>query len=184
MASASATVTRRGGRTLEGLDASKAEYLRLTGGELAVLHFATHAVMDPVYPEQSALLLAGEKDERLTAQEIEEHAMRVDLVTLSGCRTGGGLTYIGEGTLGLARSFMVAGARSVVMSRWDVEDTAARRFMEVFYGGLEKGESRAEAMRTARGTLAKEGYPHRDRSAFVHYSSPVATTQVEGLRDA
>lgn len=172
-------ITRGGGRSLMGEEASKAQFLQLIDRDLGVLHFATHAVVDPVYPEQSALLLAGGEDDRLTAGEIEAHPFRADLVTLSGCRTGGGLSYVGEGTLGLMRSFFVAGARSVVMSRWDVEDTAARRFMEAFYAALESGEDRAAAMRTARLRLREEGFPHRDRSAFV--LAGVATEPVLSL---
>jgi CHAT domain-containing protein len=172
-------VTRRGGRQLVGEEASKLQFLDLIERDPGVLHFATHAVVDPVYPEQSALLLAGGEEDRLTAGEIESHPFHTDLVTLSGCRTGGGLMYIGEGTLGLMRSFFVAGARSVVMSRWDVEDTAARRFMEVFYAELEKGEDRAVAMKTTRARLHREGFPHRDRSAFV--LAGVATEPVASL---
>ncbi|HKI83063.1 MAG TPA: CHAT domain-containing protein, partial [Candidatus Krumholzibacteria bacterium] len=173
------TITRGRGRSLVGEAASKTQFLQLIDRDLGVLHFATHAVVDPVYPEQSALLLAGGEDDRLTAGEIEAHPFHADLVTLSGCRTGGGLSYVGEGTLGLMRSFFVAGARSVVMSRWDVEDRAARHFMEEFYSALESGQNRATAMKTARMRLRQEGFLHRDRSAFV--LAGVATEPVLAL---
>jgi len=48
-----------------------------------------------------------------------------------------------------------------------VEDGAARRFMESFYGALRRGADRATALQRARADLAHAGYPHRDRSAFV-----------------
>ena len=68
---------------------------------------------------------------------------------------------------GLQRSFLIAGARSVVTSLWDVEDRAAARFMSLFYHGLKSGQPRDESMRAARAEMAREGFKHRDRSAFV-----------------
>jgi CHAT domain-containing protein len=135
----------------------------------SVIHFATHALVDPLDVAGAALLLAGDDDEHalLRTPEIESQALQADLVSLSGCSTGSGYVIQGEGTLGLARSFFVAGARSVVMSLWDVEDGAARRCMEAFYEGLKRGEPRDVALQHARATMKREGFPHRDRSAFV-----------------
>jgi hypothetical protein len=103
----------------------------------------------------------------LTAGEIRSRSYRADLVTLSGCATSAGLTVVGEGTYGLPRSFLLAGARSVVASAWKVEDAAAARFMERFYDGLRAGRPRDVALQEARRGLAREGSPLRDRAAFV-----------------
>jgi len=132
----------------------------------AVLHFATHAEVTPWTPERSALLLAGNEG-RLATAGIEGLRLSADLVTLSGCRTGGGYRMAGEGVIGLGRSFLIAGSRSVVMSLWEVEDRAAAVFMENFYGHLRDGVARDEALRRARLAMARRGAPHRDRSAFV-----------------
>ena len=52
---------------------------------------------------------------------------------LSACETGVGTITAGEGVLGLRRAFQVAGARTVIMSLWSVEDQATRRWMEALY---------------------------------------------------
>jgi CHAT domain-containing protein len=113
-----------------------------------------------------------------------------DLASLSGCSTAGGYVVAGEGTLGLTRSFLKAGARSVVATRWDVEDAAARRFMEAFYAALREGHPRDHAMQQARAELAAEGAGHRERSAFMLVgvaAEPVTALQSpdsdQGMRD-
>jgi CHAT domain-containing protein len=57
----------------------------------------------------------------------------VDWAVLSACNSGYGELQDGEGVLGLERSFRVAGARSVIMALWPVDDEAARTFMRVLY---------------------------------------------------
>ncbi|MCB9513709.1 MAG: CHAT domain-containing protein [Candidatus Latescibacteria bacterium] len=156
-----------GCRLLEGAAAS-ADSLRSAGPGRAVLHFATHALINPLNGEDAALLLArGASSALLPAREVESLPLSADLVTLSACRSSLGLVLPGEGSFGLPRSFLVAGSRSVVSSLWDVEDGAARRFMARFYAALRDGDSRDLALRRARRELADAGYPLRDRAAFV-----------------
>jgi CHAT domain-containing protein len=82
---------------------------------LAVLHLATHAVVDPVDGSRSAVVLAGRDGmDAVTAQEISTYSFQGDLVVLSGCSTFGEHRVLGEGWFGLPRSFLAAGARSVV----------------------------------------------------------------------
>ena len=159
-------VSRGNFRIHLGADATREQAIGPEARAAAVLHFATHAEVDPIRGDLSALVLAG-PDGVLTAGEIETLDWRADLVTLSGCRTSGGYTYLGEGTFGLARAFLLAGARSIVGSAWDVEDRAASRFMVLFYDALEAGHPRDEALRRARVRMAEEGFPPRDRFAFV-----------------
>jgi CHAT domain-containing protein len=135
-------------------------------GSSSVLHFATHAVVDEFSRASTGLLLAGPHG-LLTPDDIAAVPLRADLVALSGCRTVGGSTYLGEGTFGVARSFLVSGARSVVTSAWDVEDGAARRFMELFYQNLREGRARDESLRLAQAEMKRQGYPLRDRCAFT-----------------
>jgi tetratricopeptide (TPR) repeat protein len=156
-----------GARRFQGQEASKARLIEtLSADPCAVLHFATHATIDAVHPERSALRL-GTKDFDLTTAQIESLALAADLVTLSGCRTSGGHTYISEGTLGLPRAFLIAGARSVVSSLWDVEDRAAMQFMTFFYAKLRDGLPRDECLQAARADMRRAGYSTRDRAAFV-----------------
>lgn len=79
---------------------------------------------------------AGPEDEDgiLTAEEIAATDLSgVELAVLSGCQTGVGAIQAGEGVLGLRRAFQIAGAGSVIMSLWAVEDGATREWMHVLY---------------------------------------------------
>lgn len=126
-----------------------------------VLHVATHAfVLDnkcgggnPLL--RSGLVFAGANQSRasaiLTAQQIASLDLNgVDMAVLSACNTGSGELTDGEGVLGLERAFRIAGARSVVMTLWPVDDQVASRYMRAFYGELlAHRESTAEAVWSA-----------------------------------
>ncbi len=63
------------------------------------------------------------------------HLGGVELAVLSACDTGVGEIKAGEGVFGLRRAFQIAGARTVVMSLWAVDDHATRRWMRALYAG-------------------------------------------------
>jgi CHAT domain-containing protein len=86
----------------------------------------------------SGLVFAGANINRnasiLTAQQIASLDLAgVDWAVLSACNTGNGELKDGEGVLGLERSFRVAGAKSVVMTLWPVDDEVTREFMRGLY---------------------------------------------------
>jgi len=138
---------------LLGPEATEQELVRLAGsGELGVvgtIHIATHALVDDERPERSALVLsqvdlpdaltsamAGTRiyDGLVTAKEIlREWSLNADLVTLSACETGLGKEVAGEGYVGFAYAFLQAGARSLIVSLWRVEDKATSLLMRRFY---------------------------------------------------
>jgi CHAT domain-containing protein/tetratricopeptide (TPR) repeat protein len=77
---------------------------------------------------------AGEDDGILTAAEIATLDLSgSDWVVLSACASGLGETWAGEGVLGLRRAFQIAGAGTVIMSLWSVEDEIARAWMDALY---------------------------------------------------
>lgn len=156
----------KGNELLVGEEATRSAFFD-RAGRAAVLHLATHASVDAIHPELSGIVLAGRGGDLLTTSDLESLSINADLVSLSGCETAGGYLSTGEGAFGLTRAFLVAGARSVVSSWWDVEDSAARHFMELFYDGLRRGEARDFALQHAREAMADEGYPLRDRTAFA-----------------
>ncbi len=122
----------------------------LRAGPLGVLHLATHALVDEKLPARSLLVLSTGRaaardsmgsesldDTSITAGEILlGRQFDIDLVTLSGCQTYQGLPARGGEDLGFAQSFLAAGARCLLMSRWKVEDRATSLLMERFYENM------------------------------------------------
>lgn len=101
---------------------------------------------------------SGTDDGILTAEEVASLDLsRTEWVVLSACDTGRGQIQDGEGVLGLRRAFAIAGARTVLMSLWPVEDAEAQRFMRALYAArLEQGLDAAESLRYAQLTLLRE----------------------------
>jgi len=109
----------------------------------------------------SGLILAGankrnsaapdQEDGVLTAEEVAAlNLSGVEWVVLSGCDTGAGEVKVGEGVFGLRRAFQIAGARTVIMSLWPVEDKSTRLWMKALYDGrLMKRLGTADAVREA-----------------------------------
>jgi CHAT domain-containing protein len=99
-----------------------------------VLHFATHGIVVPEFPDLSAIVLSqaaddGEEDGYLTMKEISRLEVDADFVNLSACETGLGALYGGEGVVGLAQAFLVAGANGLSVSLWQVADQSTMEFM-------------------------------------------------------
>ena len=87
----------------------------------------------------------------LTAQEISRLDLRgLDLVVLSACQTGKGDINQGEGVFGLQRGFKKAGAQTLVMSLWNVDDNATQIIMTAFYDNLLQGQSKRDAFHNAQ----------------------------------
>ena len=112
--------------------------LKAEAGGYRWLHLACHGEFDMDDPLRSWLEIGP--GERLSAAEvIAEFALRAELVTLSACRSGVSQVLRGDEPMGLVRAFLSAGARSVLVTLWPVEDTAARLLMERFYRSLREG---------------------------------------------
>ena len=94
---------------------------------------------------------ADEDDGILTAEEVAGLDLSgLDWAVLSACDTGLGVVRVGEGVLGLRRAFQMAGARTVIMSVWSVEDRSTRQWMRALYQGrFERGLDTADAVHQA-----------------------------------
>jgi CHAT domain-containing protein/predicted negative regulator of RcsB-dependent stress response len=159
------TVTAGGGETFMAtdFDASRERLLSMDLTKFAILHFATHGLLDPKRPERSGLILSTVNREGraqngfVGLQDIYSLRAPVDLVVLSACRTGLGKDMRGEGLVGLTRGFMYAGASSVVASLWKVDDEATAELMKQFYTNmLHKGMTPAEALRAAQNSIRQK----------------------------
>jgi CHAT domain-containing protein len=145
-------------------------------GDFAVIHLATHGAIDDLAPMNSRLLLAQDKlpdpaaalardgpasDGFLTAGEVMgTWKLDAELVTLSACRSGLGRQSGGEGFVGFAQAFFLAGSRSLLVSLWEVDDRATALLMTRFYQnwlgkrpGLDQPLSKAEALHEAQAWL-------------------------------
>lgn len=120
------------------------------------IHFATHGILadEITWMDQPALVLSlVETDKKydgfLTMGEIYDLDLNADLVVLSACKTGLGEEIKGEGLVGLTHAFIHAGADSLVVSLWDVNDQSTSLLMERFYQYL-KTMNKSEALRQAK----------------------------------
>jgi hypothetical protein len=161
---------------LLGNDASEGRLRQYLDDRVGVLAFATHAVAaDNGIGRWPALLLyppvrpqhPGD-DGRLLPNEALALGIRAHLVVLSACSTGVEDAGLGEEPLnGLARGFFLGGARSALVTRWDIRVGFSTAMNRAFATSLAAGKSRAEAIRDARKAAASlPGAREWDWAAF------------------
>jgi CHAT domain-containing protein/Flp pilus assembly protein TadD len=123
-------------------------------GDFAILHFATHGILDTKRPILSSLAFTEDNDSIESnfwqAHEISKMQLNANLVVLSACETGFGKFEKGNGIASLARSFMYAGAPSLIVSLWQVNDYATSEIMKNFYENLANGMKVDQALRQAK----------------------------------
>jgi CHAT domain-containing protein len=127
--------------------------------DFKIIHLALHGFGDMTEPDRAGLVLAPgdtKEDGLWQAREIRESRFTADLVTLSACETGVGRLQGEEGIMNLARTFLVAGAKSVVASLWDADDRSTATLMKHFYEEIARRKNVAEALRGAQLTMLRE----------------------------
>ncbi len=157
-------------------------------GEYGVIHVATHAFVDPERPKHCALVLSQVDlpdafeaaansdpiyDGIVTAVDIvREWKLDADLVTLSACETGLGKKVSGEGYVGFMHAFLQAGARSLLVSLWKVDDRATsllmQRFYENYLGKRDQSMTKACALQEAKNWLRT----YKDDGGQLPYAHP------------
>jgi tetratricopeptide (TPR) repeat protein len=137
-------------------DAATEQAFKRHAPEADVIHLASHAVFRQDNPLFSAIRLS---DGWLSLYDLYSLRLRASLVTLSACETGVNDVLAGDELVGLARGFFQAGAASVIVSLWAVDDASTARLMRRFYTHFEAGFGPAAAMRQAQTELRRE-YPH------------------------
>ena len=144
-----------------------------------ILHLSTHGFFidskeknEKINPMlRSGLLLTGVSDYTraeikpdtedgvLTALEAANLDLdETDLVVLSACETGLGDVKAGEGVYGLQRAFKVAGAKTIVMSMWKVDDAVTQKLMTTFYQKFAEYDNARKAFKEAQSEIKKQ-YP-------------------------
>jgi CHAT domain-containing protein len=152
---------------LIGNQATKASILPLLPSA-RIIHLATHGILDDIQGLKSAIALApsDSDDGLLTASEILDLKLNAELVVLSACDTGRG-KITGDGVIGLSRSFISAGVKSVIVSLWSVPDAPTALLMTEFYQNLQINPDKAQSLRQAMLTTMKQHPNPKNWAAFT-----------------
>lgn len=145
------------------------ETFKATAHNYGVIHLAMHGVLDSKHPILSSLVFSENdsdtEDNFLRAYEIAQMDLNADLVVLSACETGYGKFQQGEGVMSLAHSFAYAGASSVLMSLWKVNDLSTSQIMKNFYINIAKGWTKDKALRQAKLKYLKN---NKNKNTVLH----------------
>jgi CHAT domain-containing protein len=112
-----------------------------------IIHFATHAEVSGMNGLNEPFLVLSSPKEKtdkdnglLMMNEIMQLNLNADLVILSACNTASVEDQYSGSYSGLAKAFFVAGAKSVLVSNWFVEDTATQKLIKKFMENISKNE--------------------------------------------
>jgi CHAT domain-containing protein len=137
-----------------GEKATKSTFKEIAG-KYQILHLAMHGLLDDTNPLFSKLIFARDKEAKaidygLNTVEIFNLNLTAEMVVLSACNTGSGKIHRGEGIMSLSRAFKYAGAKSLLMSLWQIPDKATQQIMVEFYDNLLQGKRKDTALREAK----------------------------------
>lgn len=130
--------------------------LQTHGPDSRVVHIASHAYFRSDNPMFSSIRLG---DGYLNVYDLYHLKLAADLVALTGCATGARATVAGDELLGLTRGLFAAGARTLLLSLWDVHDEAAAGFMDELYSRTSAGVPMVTALQSTM---------HEVRRAYEH----------------
>lgn len=153
-------------------DATETNF-KLNVSDKNIIHLSTHTFQ---YKNQPLVVFSNTNDAQndgiLEAGEIVKLNINSSLIVLSSCRSGLGVIDKAEGIIGMQKAFYEAGAKSMIVSLWDVSDKYTSKFMIEFYKSLSGGKSKSEALRTAKIEFIKK-YSSNPYywSAFVLYGN-------------
>ncbi|MCX5890340.1 MAG: CHAT domain-containing protein, partial [Deltaproteobacteria bacterium] len=140
------------------------------------LFFGTHGFLaDKLSGVQEPTLVLTQVENKppddgfLSFSKVLTLKLDADLVTLAACMTGVGQVTQGEGVLNFARAFQQAGARSVMVSLWNIPVDESMKFYTAFYKALKEGKPKIEALKVARQAVrAKEPHPYFWSGLILH----------------
>jgi len=144
-----------GAELLVGREANEAA-MREKGAHSRLIHIATHGSFRQDNPMFSGIRLGTAY---MNLYDLYQLRLEADLVTLSGCGTGLNVVAAGDELLGLIRGLLSAGAHSLLLTLWDVNDRSTSDFMTGFYRRLEQGGDKASALQGAMQEL-RGRHPH------------------------
>jgi CHAT domain-containing protein/tetratricopeptide (TPR) repeat protein len=143
----------------------KRAFLAGQANSAMLLHVSSHAFTDADNPENSRILFSpedpdGTADYVFLRELYDLDLSGVNLATISACNTERGKMIRGEGVQAFGRALLFAGSRSALTTLWRVDDQPTAEFMKQFYYfALQRGESKAEALRSAKIKFLRSGTP-------------------------
>ncbi|XP_044168970.1 tetratricopeptide repeat protein 28-like [Acropora millepora] len=156
---------------LTGREATKAEVIKRMSS-VGLIHIAAHGnertgeiALSPnpgwtsKFPQKT--------DYILKMCDVQAANLQASLVVLSCCHSGRGRILKGEGVVGIARAFLAAGARSVLVALWAIDDEATMVFMKNFYQHLKKGKTASAAVHQTMKSLRES-----ERFSEMRYWAP------------
>lgn len=161
--------SRKESMLLLGTSATEAAFKAAPLAEYRVIHLAVHGFADPTFPDRAALVLLADRsageDGFLQASEIVQLRFNADLVVLSACDTAVGPLQGQEGIANLSKAFLLAGARTVVSTLWQIDDSSSLFLMKHFYARLRENQSPASALTAAKRdmlrTFGRDAVPYQ-----------------------
>ena len=130
--------------------------LREDGPKHDMIHISTHGTFRQDNPMFSSIRMG---DGPLNLYDLYQMRLDSTLVTLSGCSTGMNVVAPGDELLGLQRGLLYAGASSLLISLWDVNDESTAELMTAFYRRVKESNTPAVALQGAMRDI-RSRYPH------------------------
>lgn len=143
-------------------DEATKEAFKKIAGDSRVIHIATHSEVSEQDPLFSTIYLNESNgikntNSALYAYELFETKLKNDLIMLNSCSSGSGSYLQGTGIMGISRALRYAGAKSLALNLWSVNDQVASEFASGFYSAINSGETKSKAMREAKLRLLNTG---------------------------
>lgn len=139
-----------------GQNATKQKFIDATK-DSRIVHVATHSEISEQNPLFSTIYLKGENqndslqsNQALYAYELFETTLNSDFIMLNSCSSGSGNYMQGTGIMGISRALRYAGAKSLALNLWSVNDKVASDFATNFYSYINTGYEKSEAIRLAK----------------------------------
>ena len=171
------------GRLLCGGEATKEKVTECLP-QFSIIHLATHAILENSiddlsesqgtsngdYSVKGAIILAKSNpfcSGVLTSTEIQALDLNTELFVLSCCNTARG-KVTGDGILGLSRSLLVAGACSMIVTLWRIQDTSTVLLMKEFYTEYKNSRDGPASLRKSMMSLIEQNYKAVHWAAFCY----------------
>ena len=128
---------------------------RKAAGNSRILHMATHSEISDSDPLFSRIHLvpnvnSDDQTNQIFAYELFDLNLNNELIMLNSCESGGDRSIQGSGIMGISRALHYAGAQSLILNAWSVNDQFAAEFANIFYTHINAGETKSRALQLAK----------------------------------